>query len=325
MKLTAVSLFSGIGAMDLAFALAGFDILVQVEINGFCQKVLEKHAPKYWRNATLIADVRDVSRITIPRTRYGYDVLFGGFPCQPHSVAGKRKGKDDHRDLWPEFRRIIGDIRPRAVLLENVPNITRTVGTGVIADLAALGYDATWGIISAADAGAPHLRERWWCVGYAVSQRQPEPETGQSVSDPEWQYPACERSGRTIFHETVAGAEILGDSGSVDVSRKRTLPREGTSTRPQKGQPQGADYPVTGGQYLRESRMDRAADGITNGLDGFAGFPARPMQRQFDYEPSRTLPRDKPYHVERLEALGNAVVWQCVYPLAVGIREMLEG
>lgn len=174
MTLTVGSLFSGIGGMDLGFVAAGFDILFQVEINEFCRKVLRKH-DNYWPNAAQYVDVRRVAR----RSGKGWrryqqlpcvDVLCGGFPCQPHSVAGARLGEADSRNLWPEFRRLIGDIRPRAILLENVPGITTTIGTSVIADLAALGYVGRAGIISAQDTGAPHVRERWWCVAYADRQ-----------------------------------------------------------------------------------------------------------------------------------------------------------
>lgn len=322
MTLTAVSLFSGIGAMDLAFALAGFDIRVQVEINAFCQKVLKKHAPRYWPNAALVSDVRDAGKSEYLPLRP--DVLFGGFPCQPHSVAGKRQGKDDSRDLWPEFRRIIGNTRPRAILLENVPNLINTIGTGVIADLAALGYVGRWGIISAADAGAPHKRERWWCVAYAVSQRQCEPEARNAVSDSKRQCPTHQPGGQTIIHETVASPQILGDSGVVNVSQKRTLLREGSSTRPQERKLEGADYSIGNGQYLRQSRMDRTADGLAVRLDGFSGFPARPNERQHSYEPSRTLPVGQANQAERLEALGNAVVWMCVYPMALEIWKVLN-
>lgn len=119
--MNAVSLFSGIGGMDIAFAAAGFDIIAQVEINEFCQRVLRKHK-RYWPHAALFADVRRFGIEDIPAGII-VDCLFGGFPCQPFSVAGKQEGADDHRNLWPEFRRIIGEIRPRAVLLENVPGI----------------------------------------------------------------------------------------------------------------------------------------------------------------------------------------------------------
>lgn len=188
----AVSLFSGIGMFDLGVSLAGFDIIAQVEIDEFCRRVLKRHAQEYWPNATQFVDVREFGRGSIDGQ---VDLIYGGFPCQPHSFAGSRKGAGDNRNLWPEFRRIIGEIRPRAVMLENVTGITQAYTVAgelrpayaltIVNDLAALGYDARWGIISAADAGAPHQRDRWWCVAYAN-------DTGRKES-----IENCERAGQS--------------------------------------------------------------------------------------------------------------------------------
>jgi DNA (cytosine-5)-methyltransferase 1 len=168
--ITGGSLFSGIGGMDLAASIAGIDIRFQVEIDDYCRKVLAKHAPVYWSNAKQFTDVCGVSGHEL-----GYvDILFGGFPCQDISHAGKGTGLEGERSgLWWEFYRLIGEIRPRAIVLENVAAITfdRRGGTEVIAALAGLGYSARWGVISAADAGAPHERKRWFCVGYRNGSR----------------------------------------------------------------------------------------------------------------------------------------------------------
>jgi DNA (cytosine-5)-methyltransferase 1 len=174
-KPTAGSLFSGIGGIDLAFSLAGFDILFQCEIDEFCQKVLAKHSKEYWPHAELFADVRTVGKHNLPSV----DILFGGFPCQDISNAGKREGlvAGTRSSLWFEFARIIGEIRPSVVLLENVEAITtpRKKEDGslqppdmavVIDTLASMGYRARWGIIAASDAGAPHQRNRWFCLAY---------------------------------------------------------------------------------------------------------------------------------------------------------------
>ena len=95
------------------------------------------------------------------------DVVSAGFPCQPFSEAGKQEGEDDDRNLWPDTARVIGEVRPRTVLLENVPGLLRSYGGTVLGDLSALGYDCRWGTVSAQDAGAAHLRKRWWCVAHA--------------------------------------------------------------------------------------------------------------------------------------------------------------
>ncbi len=125
----------------------------QVEIEPFNRKVLAAH----WPDAERFADVRDVSATDFP----GCDVICGGFPCQDISLAGKGEGIDGQRSgLWREFARLIGEIRPRIVVVENVPDLAvRGLGR-VLGDLWALGYDAEWEIVSAFDAGAPHLRKR---------------------------------------------------------------------------------------------------------------------------------------------------------------------
>lgn len=149
-----LSLFAGIGGLELGLERAGLGTTRwQVEIEPFNRKVLAAH----WPDAERFADVRDVSAADFP----GCDVICGGFPCQDISSAGKGEGIDGQRSgLWREFARLIGEIRPRIVVVENVPDLAvRGLGR-VLGDLCALGYDAEWEIVSAQDAGAPHLRKR---------------------------------------------------------------------------------------------------------------------------------------------------------------------
>jgi DNA (cytosine-5)-methyltransferase 1 len=112
----------------------------------------------------------------------GVDILTAGFPCQPWSVAGKRAGTDDARWIWPAIASIIGDVGPRIVFLENVPGLLAGGVAEVLGSLAALGYDAEWDLFRASDVGAPHRRERWFCLAYArcggVDSGQPEYELG---------------------------------------------------------------------------------------------------------------------------------------------------
>jgi len=92
------------------------------------------------------------------------DIISGGFPCQPHSKAGKRRGKDDPRNLWPSIVRIIGEVRPRFLFLENVSNITNTYGKEIVGNLAQMGFHAVWCVVRASDVGAPHRRARWFLL-----------------------------------------------------------------------------------------------------------------------------------------------------------------
>ena len=157
------SLFSGIGGLDLGLERSGFEIAWQIEIDDFCQKILKKH----WPDVPKYQDVFSVDFVELPKV----DLLCGGFPCQPVSYAGKRRGSQDERWLWPEFNRAICEIKPRWILVENVPGLLsaengRLFG-GILRDLAAGGYDAEWDCIPAAAFGAPHLRYRVFLVAHS--------------------------------------------------------------------------------------------------------------------------------------------------------------
>ena len=158
------SLFTGIGGFDLGLERAGCTIKWQVEHDPYCNRVLRKH----WPHVVRYGDIRTVEWALVEPV----DLICGGFPCQPVSVAGKRQGTADVRWLWPEFARCLRVLRPRYVLIENVPGLL-TNGFGVVlGDLAALGYDAEWDVLSAAAFGAPHLRKRVWIVADATQVRR---------------------------------------------------------------------------------------------------------------------------------------------------------
>ncbi len=155
------SLFSGIGGLDLGLERAGFRIAWQIEVDQFCTKVLQKH----WPDVPKYGDIREVN----PNELQPVTLLAGGFPCQPISDAGKKLGQADERWMWPEFARIIRGLRPPYVLVENVPGLLIRGMGDVLGDLATLGYDAEWAVLSAATFGAPHLRERVFIVAYPAS------------------------------------------------------------------------------------------------------------------------------------------------------------
>lgn len=155
------SLFSGIGGLDLGLEWAGVGHTVwQVERDPFCRSVLERH----WPDAQRFDDVCTVGAHNLEPV----DVICGGFPCQDISYAGKGLGLSGERSgLWYEFARIVGEMGPRYVVVENVAAlITRGIGD-VLGTLSDLGYDAQWRAIRASDVGAPHRRERIFFVAYA--------------------------------------------------------------------------------------------------------------------------------------------------------------
>ena len=306
---TAGSLFSGIGGIDVAFAAAGFDIRFQVEIDDYCRKVLSKHAPRYWPNAVQHVDIRDVGRAELGSV----DVLAGGFPCQDISFAGKGAGLDGARSvLWFEFRRIIGEVRPRFVFVENVPAITGRGGTTVLAHLTALGYDARWGTVGAADAGAPHRRERWFCVAYAEHDGHTSAtlrgcDAAPVLNSTSRQNRASELA-RGDTPRTVSVGTLVNATSAV---------LEGQSRR----QPSCAE-PARSGDGASQSELGRNNDGLFGWLDR-PRFPARRGQPQHEWEPARQIAVKGSNWASRIHALGNAVVPQVVYPFAVEIMRQL--
>lgn len=144
------------------------------------------------------------------------DCITAGFPCQPHSVAGKRTGLEDARWIWPDIARIVGEVRPFIVALENVPGLASTGGLGAcLGDLAVLGFDAEWGLLSAADVGASHTRDRLFILAYSRREYEHLQQRGRSeLEDAAWnerdRSDGESRRGRRICE---AGDE-LGDAES---------------------------------------------------------------------------------------------------------------
>jgi DNA (cytosine-5)-methyltransferase 1 len=161
-------LFSGIGGFSLAAHWMGWRTAWFSEIDPYASRVLAHH----WPDVPNHGDIRAIDWTTVELV----DVLTGGFPCQPHSLAGLRAGSNDERDLFDEIIRCAGVLRPRVIVLENVPGLfTSDAGRffgRVLGAVAALGYDAEWRVLSAADVGAPHKRERVWIVAHANGGRR---------------------------------------------------------------------------------------------------------------------------------------------------------
>lgn len=160
--LNGLDLFSGIGGISLALK-PWVRTVCYVEIEPYCQAVLQARirdgnlcdAP-IWDDVTTFDPAPWAGRV---------DIIFGGFPCVDISLAGKGAGLEGERSgLFWEIIRCAGEIRPAFIFLENVPAITERGGNEVVGALAALGYDCRWGVLSAYDVGAPHQRERWWCL-----------------------------------------------------------------------------------------------------------------------------------------------------------------
>lgn len=315
MMLTHLSLFTGIGGLDLAAEWAGFETVGQCEWADYPTKVLERHWPDVprWRDIrTLTGD--DFYEKTGMRT---VDVISGGFPCQPFSVAGKQKGKGDDRYLWPEMLRVIRELTPTWVIGENVPGILRIAAEEVLSDLESAGYRAAILNYEAAACGAWHRRDRVFFVANRdYGQRIPADEAIQAGRD------AAGHGG-----EAVANAE----SGNMRHDGKQQRQAEGEKHEPVDagaaagetfhncvrcgcgGQHRGgkSQQPENGYRRATEPGMGGMADGIPHWLDGEpAGIP-------------RTV-KGLPHRADRIKALGNAVVPQQAYPIFRAIRMIEE-
>lgn len=170
------SLFAGIGGFDLGLERAGMRVAWQVELDPYCRAVLARHFPE----ARRFGDVREVGAQDLAPV----DLICGGFPCQDLSAAGRGAGIDGARSgLWAEFARIVRELRPGYVLVENVPALLTGKGKRwdrapvgrVLGDLAEAGYDAEWACLSAREFGAPHLRKRIWIVAYPARDAEAGP------------------------------------------------------------------------------------------------------------------------------------------------------
>lgn len=171
-----LALFAGAGGGVLGGHLLGWEQVGYVEWNTYCQRVLAaRMRDGFIGTAPIFTDVREFVQSGAAEQYRGFaDVVSAGFPCQPYSSAGLQRGSDDPKDMWPATREVIRLVRPQFAWLENVP---RLISLGylsvVLGDLAALGYSARWGCVSAAAAGADHVRERLWVLAYTNgSQRE---------------------------------------------------------------------------------------------------------------------------------------------------------
>lgn len=163
--LTVGSLFAGIGGFDLGLERAGMKVIWQSEIDPYASAVLRKH----WPEVPNHGDIRDITAATVERP----DVLCGGFPCQDISVAGKGAGlAGDRSGLWFEYKRIIGELRPKFAAMENVSALLNRGLERVLGDLAEIGYDAEWDCLPVSSVGAPHQRDRVFILAYSREERE---------------------------------------------------------------------------------------------------------------------------------------------------------
>lgn len=169
-KLRLLDLFSGIGGFSIGLERSGgFETVAFCEIEPFPRRVLAKHWPK----VPCYHDIKELTAARLAADGIAVDAICGGFPCQDVSVAGKRAGLDGARSgLWGEYIRLIGELRPRIVFVENVAGLLSDGFSRVLGDLASRGYDAEWHCIPASSIGAPHGRDRVWVLAYPKQEQR---------------------------------------------------------------------------------------------------------------------------------------------------------
>jgi DNA (cytosine-5)-methyltransferase 1 len=290
MQLTFGSLFAGIGGFDLGFERAGFECRWQVEIDNYATKILEKHWPKVHRQR----DIRKCNASNLERV----DCIIGGFPCQDISYAGRGAGLDGERSgLFFEAIRLVRELQPRAIVLENVAALLTRGLDRVLGTLAEIGYDAEWHCIPAAAVGAPHIRDRVFVIAYSVRDSY-----GINDSAKQARHPKDANAG---------GASCGSDEGeSPDVAdaMRQGPPSERNEAREQGGPGERSENVADAeieGLERRAVRRDfgSRSPGLMEG--------GRPVSEHWSVEPAvGRVANGIPSRVDRLRCLGNAIVPQ---------------
>jgi DNA (cytosine-5)-methyltransferase 1 len=328
-ELTHLSLFSGIGGLDLAAEWAGFRTVGQCEWADYPRAVLEKHWPGLprWR------DIRTLTKESFYE-QTGLEtvtVLSGGFPCQPFSTAGKRRGKDDDRYLWPEMLRVISEIRPRWVVGENVAGIVSMALDTVLSDLESIGYACEAVIIPACAVDAPHRRDRCAIVGYTEHYGSSSAEISGSLEETgrnnqERQKPTCKSAGAGMRGncENVADTQCIGlrtesNQPNSYIKRYNQTPEQSRRTKLRTARCGSSYVSNTDNQRLQIPGYEPGFQTVQpkDGIEFDYRWPAEPDVGR--------VAHGVPNRVDRLKCLGNAVVPQQFYPFFKAIADIEAG
>jgi DNA (cytosine-5)-methyltransferase 1 len=283
------SLFSGIGGFDLAAEWMGWENVFHCEWNEFGQKVLKHYFPE-------AESFNDITKSDFTKYEGTVDIISGGFPCQPYSMAVKRKGKEDERHLWPQMLRVIREVKPRFVVGENVFGLLNWNGGMVFdevhADLEAEGYQVQAVVIPAASVNAPHGRDRVWFIAYSdsISNRR-EREQSQNSCEQRRSSETDKRERSNWEQQSICNSAVSGDvTNSESIRRENALENRELERR----RFRFGSKPQTWNTFPLESPICGGDDGFSNRLDGITFSKWR---------------------AESIKGYGNAIVPQVAYEI----------
>jgi len=315
------SLFSGIGGFDLSASWLGWINVFQCEKNNFCQRVLRYHFP----NSELYGDIKETDFTKYSGT---IDVVSGGFPCQPFSIAGKRKGTDDDRYLWPEMLRAIREIYPCWVVAENVSGLltqqSGMVFERVCADLENAGYKVQPFVIPACSVNAPHRRDRVWIIAHHS-------DTGiESVQ--QIRKNGIYKSGTFTYNDSVRSESMCTNSYIEKETEKERIASDANKINGNLSGFCTGEISQFETSEIRGNTTDSSSKGLQGTMSQYTEMPAEP----FRYFPTQSpvCSRDdglsmrldgitfSKWRVESIKAYGNAIVPQVAYQIFKAIEEI---
>jgi DNA (cytosine-5)-methyltransferase 1 len=341
-----LDLFSGIGGFSYAGEklVGGYETVAFCEYDKHAQKVLRKH----WPDTEIIDDVRELAN-DADRFRGLVDIVVGGYPCQPFSLAGVRRGDKDDRHLWPEMLRIIQAVRPTWVIGENVAGHITMGLDEVLSDLEAEGYQARCFVIPAVAADAYHRRDRCWIIAHADREGEPVGAVdeqrleraimGNAQHDGSSAVRDIGRVQREPYRQTQeikqsegssSGAETVGDAEDVRRDIRQDTEREGSKDQQDKsqsgvrGKSVGSDKDVPNADSQRLQGVGQKRD--NEGSAGLCGGEARWEKSFWEPEPAvGRVANGVPGRVHRLRQLGNSIVPQVAARILWAIKEAHNG